>query len=222
MIEAAPYTRQRLTPDRWKVIRELLLAQPYIHDVQSWNGEATDYNLNEFRNQISVEMRSRRFDPRKSLAVRMCEAHHIPSSEVEFPWLNVGEPKTVAPVIFSRASRYRNTFFPWKQLFERYGNNAVFVGLEEEHRMFCQEVGRMPHFATADLLEAAKVIAGATLFIGNQSCPYAIAEGLKQNAILEVWREWPNCIYPRQNCWPIESGHETTPSLDMLTECCLS
>jgi len=46
-------------------------------------------------------------------------------------------------------------------------------------------------------LDLAQVISGADLFIGNQSCAYAIAEGLKKRAVLEVCTWLPNCLFHR-------------------------
>jgi hypothetical protein len=48
------------------------------------------------------------------------------------------------------------------------------------------------------------VIAGSRLFVGNQSCPAAIAEGLKRPMILEVYPALPNCCFERPdriNAW---------------------
>jgi hypothetical protein len=62
-------------------------------------------------------------------------------------------------------------------------------------------VARIP---TSTLLQIARVIAGSRLFVGNQSCPAAIAEGLKHSMILEVYRDLPNCCFERVeriNAW---------------------
>jgi NAD(P)-dependent dehydrogenase (short-subunit alcohol dehydrogenase family) len=48
-------------------------------------------------------------------------------------------------------------------------------------------------------VELAQMIANSALFIGNQSCPNSIAEGLKHDSILEVSLESPDCIYRRAN-----------------------
>ena len=60
-----------------------------------------------------------------------------------------------------------------------------------------QEVALTEAYKTKGLLEAAQVIAGAKLFVGNQTATHAIAEGLKKPIVLEVWREGPNCIVHR-------------------------
>jgi hypothetical protein len=45
-----------------------------------------------------------------------------------------------------------------------------------------------------DLLEAAEIIAGAEIFIGNQSACNAIANGLGKKVILEVCNYAPDCF----------------------------
>jgi len=49
------------------------------------------------------------------------------------------------------------------------------------------------------MLVLGKVIAGCQLFVGNQSSPYAIAEGLKKATVQEMSTECPNCVFVRTN-----------------------
>jgi ADP-heptose:LPS heptosyltransferase len=64
-------------------------------------------------------------------------------------------------------------------------------------------------------MELARVIAGASVFIGNQSAPMAIAAGLGKNLIEECWQGNPNCLFPkRKNAifWGVDT---TSASLDI-------
>jgi hypothetical protein len=118
---------------------------------------------------------------------------------VEKQWLKV-TPKPVAEVVISRSNRYKNPWFPWKKIIQKYKKKAVFVGIPEEYKLFCKRLNNreIPHHKTKDLLELAEVIAGSQLFIGNQSAPYSIAEGLKVNCIQETSCRIPACIFPRE------------------------
>jgi hypothetical protein len=82
---------------------------------------------------------------------------------------------------------------------EAHRHESCFIGLQEEHLAFVEAFGEVPYLPTADLLEAARVIRGSRLFIGNQSCCFAICEGMKHPAVLEVWRSYPNCCIERDN-----------------------
>ena len=53
-------------------------------------------------------------------------------------------------------------------------------------------VPQIRHRPVKDFLEMASVIAGAKLFIGNQSFPFSLAEALKVNRLLEVHFQCPN------------------------------
>lgn len=204
LIEAAHYTRQQLTPDKWCGIDELMRRQPYIADVRPWRqGEPVNYNLNDFRARLFQALRVG-IGKDKHLSEWMCEAHGVPFSVCNEPWLTIEDPIEAAPVVFARAGAgrpqhqvYQNASFPWHKVWAKYGKDAVFIGTDFEHEIFSGTCGAVPHYKTKTLLEAARVIAGAKLFVGNQTATHAIAEGLKKNIVLEVWLEGPNCIMKR-------------------------
>ena len=77
----------------------------------------------------------------------------------------------------------------------------VFVGTEGEHLAFNAALNgqSVPWCHTRNLLYLAEVIAGAKVFIGNQSTPLAIALGLGKNCITEAWPHNPNCNLHRQS-----------------------
>lgn len=201
LIEAASYTRQSLTPDKWCGIEELLIRQPYIADVRAYRpGEPVTYNFNDFRARLGPAL-SMGVGREKHLTHWFCETHGVPNSVIDAQWLHLDDPNAVARVVFSRAGAgrkqghvYQNPAFPWHFIWEKYHKDAVFVGSDHEHEIFCATCGKVPHYKTKTLLEAARVIAGADLFVGNQTATHAIAEGLKKRIILEVWPGGPNCL----------------------------
>lgn len=202
-IEPANYTRVKLTPDKWHGIDLLLKQQAYVSDVLPWNGQRTDYNLNDFRAMMSKAV-SRGKSKDVCLSDWVLDTHGVQRSERDRQWLTV-EPLKIAPVVISRAGagresrhRYHNYQFPWNRVVEKYSDAAVFIGTEPEHREFCDVFGNVPWHPTADLFEAARVIAGCDLFVGNQSCPHMIAQGLFKNIVLEVWPQGPNCCFHRK------------------------
>jgi hypothetical protein len=88
--------------------------------------------------------------------------------------------------------------------------------MPKEHEAFTKTVGPIEHYPTADYLELARVIAGCSLFIGNQSCPYAMAEGLKKNAILESFYHAPDCQFSRPNVQNHVTGRIKVVPLDEI------
>lgn len=197
--EAARYTRQYLVWDLWKPMVPLLMAQNYIRDVQPWVGQQTDYNLNDFRHNLALSIRSKELDSHiKSLCDWACESHGVPVEERDKAWLTVPEKRREASVVINRSLRYHNPRFPWASVVKRYGDDAVFIGHQEEYASFCSRFGAVPYLPTKNFLEAASVIAGCDLYIGNQSACYAICEGLKKQAILEVSPGGENCLFYRE------------------------
>jgi hypothetical protein len=206
---AAKWTRQRMTEALWANIAPLLEAQEYITGTAPWKGERVDHNLNDFRaayfsaiHKAGGKLIEPRFPIRRSIAEWICRQHGAPMDELAKPWLKV-EPVRVAEVIINRTDRYQNQAFPWRAILEASRGRHLFLGTETEAARFRKETGdpNVPWLSTPTLLKAAQVIAGADLFIGNQSACYAIAEGLKKNAMLEVCPWLPNCLFHRGNCW---------------------
>jgi hypothetical protein len=142
----------------------------------------------------------------------------IPYTSRTEPWLSIPEKREIAPVVIHRSTRYHAEDFPWLRVVETYGDDAVFVGEEVEHRDFTARYGRVRYYETHTFLELAQVIAGAILFVGNQSSPAAVAEGLKAKKILETvprdhWA-W-NCHWERPG---VIHGYDASVELPPLSD----
>jgi hypothetical protein len=199
-IEAATYTREMLTPDRWCGLDKILKEQPYIKDVLEWPRNQTTFNMNDFRNRLFKSVRVG-LAKDKSLVDWQLEQYRLPSKEKDTAWLEFKEPIKAARVIFSRSGAgrtrmhtYQNPRFPWHYVWEKYRKHAAFVGTPDEYTVFCATCGKVPHVPTADLYEVARVIAGCDLFVGNQSCCFWLAAGLFKPTVLEIWPEGPNSL----------------------------
>ena len=76
---------------------------------------------------------------------------------------------------------------------------------DEEHEDFVKLTGfNVSYYPVKNFKELADVIAGADLFMGNQSAAYSIAMGLGKSAVLETIKIKPlqnnECYFPRDNC----------------------
>ena len=123
-------------------------------------------------------------------------------------WLEA-DAKTVAPVVINRTFRYRcpDGTGVWQNLLEQANirKNGVFVGTEDEHEDFIKRTGySVERYPVKDFKELADIIAGADLFMGNQSAAYSIAMGLGKSSVLETIKIKPlannECYFPRDNC----------------------
>ena len=192
-------TREKMTPERAALIIPLLESQPYIHSASfsQLKLPTVKYDLNQMRTIMRMEyVNGRQWI---NLAQIYLKGVGLDIGNDRKPWLEAS-PKAVAPVVIARSARHHSTKpFDWKRIVSTYRGQTVFVGTKDEHAEFCSKFGRIPHEQTANLLELARVIAGAKLFVGNQSCPYWIAEALKKQAILEVHQPIPNSMFNRQD-----------------------
>jgi len=195
-----------MTEAKVQSLRSLLIKQDYIEDVRWLKPEDhVDVNLNDFRAAYFRDFKKLDFPKERNLCEWILRTHGCDPDEQNKQWLNV-EPNRIAPVIVNRTGAgrrahhvYRNRQFPWREIVEKYGDDIAFVGTSAEYADFCMRFGDVYFAATPDLLAVARAIAGAELFIGNQSCAYAIAEGLKKPAILEVCPWLPNCLFHRSD-----------------------
>lgn len=204
------WTREPMTEEKVRSLRSLLTKQLYVEEVRWLDDEMLRHgeslaNLNDFRAEYFRTFKNPDFPKRRNLCEWILRTHGCDPNEQNKQWLSV-PPNPVARVIVNRTGPgrkathvYQNGRFPWARVVEKYKNNMAFVGTPVECKYFVKHFGMVPYYPTDNLLELARVIAGADLFIGNQSCAYAIAEGLKKPAILEVCPWLPNCLFYRED-----------------------
>jgi predicted GH43/DUF377 family glycosyl hydrolase len=194
LMSPKPEVREPMNKKLVENIAPLLLAQPYVKAVYFVERmPIVNYDLNLFRNFAGNS---------KHLMAQSLDACclHAPTFFNDLtPWLDVDPIVTRHSVVVSRSHRWRNPEFPWPRILDEFRGKIVFVGTVEEHSSFIHDFERVPYLPTANLLELARVIAGCHLFVGNQSCPYSIAEGLKVNTIQETSPQLPNCMFHRPN-----------------------
>lgn len=177
--------------DRIPLIKRLFESQSYVEAVLPWNGEYIDYDASDFR---SAGM------PFGVTLGRLHADYVGLSPNLNERWLDVpADPRSKGKIVVARSPRYRNLRFPWASIVQQYSKDILFVGLPSEYEDFCRMFGDVDYCSTNDLYEVACLIEGCDTFIGNQSSPNAICEGLKHKSILEVCLRAPDCIYPRDN-----------------------
>lgn len=219
LIDVPGMTAHGMTLERAKLIESLLKAQPYIQRVEFGGRLGTD------EGDSIVDLNTFRYMPRdlcnEWLPNHYLDVHHVHRSAAYEPWLTVDGLGCPTGVLIARSARYHNPRFPWRRVVEQYRDYAMFIGTPVEHAAFNLEFDAdLPHLLTDDLLEVAEAINACTLFVGNQSCPLAIAEGLKVPVICEVCPYCPNCISPRADFWAGRDEHLILPDLENLNALC--
>jgi hypothetical protein len=180
--------RVGMTKRDYDNIRPLLMAQPYIYDVQPWVDQkfAVDLDL-PYKVDVNIPYG---YIPRWF-------SHCFPdmASDLGEKWLETHKSDMYRnTVVINRTSRYTNPIINYKFL-KPYQNDIVFVGHIDEYLKFCKENDLdVLRFEAADLFDVAFIINSCKFFIGNQSLCFAIAEGLKVPRVLEASATLPNVI----------------------------
>lgn len=195
---------------RAKALIPLIEAQPYISDcrLSEQDVDCDFVNFRHFHRNTHSLLASH-------LAEYQLQTGNVMTVDGSKPWLTAtASPISTGRIVVAKSHRYGNLDFPWTKIVRHYGKRLLFVGNVEEHASFVQSYGWVKYQKTADLLEVAQLIAGAALFIGNQSSPLNIAFGLGADIIEEVCAHQPDCIYPRKNVQYVCDGSCILPDID--------
>lgn len=171
-----------------KLLTPLLESQPYIRKVLHWNDNPVIVDMDYFR-KVEVGI--------LNLCEKILYSFSVPFSETNMPWISVAEKK-VAPFVFARSFRYRNDDMDYCKFID-HKNDCIFVGLEEEHKDFCERFTEIPYYPVKNLLELAEVINGSEVFYGNQSSPMAIAISMHKKIVQESFKSHPDCVFDQKN-----------------------
>ena len=98
-------------------------------------------------------------------------------------------------VLVGRSSRYVNKELDYQVLAD-YEIKCGFVGTRQEHELFCHDFPELAisYVPTVNALETAHYIANSTVYLGNQSFFFSLAESLQHPRVLEVFEPVPNVI----------------------------
>ena len=168
-----------------QMLTPLLLHQPRIEAVSVYNNEAVDYNLDLFRDYS--------FPLDRGSIVRWYFYVYGITADTSKPWLEAPKDDYYSnAIVIARSHRYQSPVVDYSFL-KRYAN-LIFIGVPEEYESMKQMLPDIVYKPVSDFLEMATIINSCRLFIGNQSFPFSIAEGLKVKRLLEVYYKAPNVI----------------------------
>lgn len=174
-----------LTEKSVEMLAPLLLAQPEFAVCDILTDQKIDYDLDEFRKYP--------FDYNTNHICRWYFHMYGITADLGKPWLTVTPDLSFKnEIVIARSFRYRAPGISYDFLQAYPG--ITFVGLKEEYEDMKKAIPALKHRPIADFLEFAQIIAGCRFFIGNQSFPFAVAEGLKVKRALELCFECPNVI----------------------------
>lgn len=178
----------------FKMIKPLLLAQPYIKSVKAWQGEEVHINLDRIR-----ELNGAIGMPYGDIRRWIMYAYPDLAADTSQPCLSVPDVEPDSQIgeygdyiLVNRSERYLNNRVSY--MFLKKYPKVIFAGTPGEYAIFQQMVPTAFHLAPENFLELAQWIKYAKLFVGNQSFCYSIAEQMKTPRVLEVCNYAPNVI----------------------------
>jgi hypothetical protein len=202
----APFHQGRMNNQDFEFMRSFFESQSYITKFSRYDDSVDlSHDLDDFRPAFVHH-------PGNYVDI-YCKAFGITDPDIQkqirtSPWLTVPEPKTFPgkQYVINRTARWipGNHNTSWDRLAENgVADQAVFVGLPEEHAEFESKLNwKIDYHPVKDMLELASVIAGAKMFIGNQSVALSIAIGLGVAYGCEARRDLPDsrneCYFPDQ------------------------
>lgn len=172
------------------MLQPLLLHQAQVVSCDVYQHQPVDVDLTWFRRYP--------FNYRTSHISRWYFHTFGVSGNLGLPWLQAPKnPEFSNAIVLARSHRYRQPGIRYNFLsqYER----CVFVGLEDEYMDMKAMIPALEYQPVRDFLELATIINSARFFIGNQSFPFSIAEGLKARRLLEVFHLSPNVIVEGEN-----------------------
>ena len=193
-----------------RMMIELLETQDYIHRAALYGGEPVNYDLDRFRDKafpvhvfniiqaetdkaagllfgnLATDIR-RRIIPK--LEIDMAQFHWesiglAGRADLDIPWMNGIPQKPIAEIVICKTSRYSGKL-NWRGLKE-YASRSVFVGMEEEWQAFRSAYFDVEFYKVCNLLDFAQVVAGAKLYVGNQSFGLALADAMLIPRVAEL------------------------------------
>lgn len=167
-------------------LKSLLYTQDYIQEIEAYSGQ--DFE--------SFDYCPGRYDE-CPLLWKSCwtsihnEFFNLPEEYEYGPWLKVEpDPRMNEKVVIHRARKVNSMGYPdrctdiidWDHLIQN--NDCVFIGFETwQYDLFVQEISsdsasKLEFIVYDSILDFCRAVAGAKIFIGNQSSPLAIAQAL--------------------------------------------
>jgi hypothetical protein len=167
------------------MLSPLIASQDYIHSCETYADQQIHIDLDYFRaGLVPLD---------KGNIARWCGYITGVNPDLYKNWLTV-EPDTsyADMVLIARSGRYQNITVNYAFL-NKYPN-LKFIGVEAEYKEMKQSIPNLTWLQVNDFLQLAQMVAGCKFFIGNQSFPFSIAEGLKVPRILELSLDTINVV----------------------------
>lgn len=185
-----PLGKVRLNNEVADMLRPLLLAQPYVESCEIFRDQKIDIRLDQFRDFPLYQGDIARW-PSYTIGLR---------PDLTESWLR-SKPNSdfEESIVVARSARYNNLFADYSFLNDF--SNLIFVGVSSEYEAMRKFLPRIEWLKLNNFQELGECLSGCKFFIGNQSFPYSVAEGLKIPRVLEQSFDVSNVVPSGKNAY---------------------
>lgn len=187
LVKWADRTCTKLNKETIAQIKNFLEKQHPITRVEFWNGQAVDYDLDEFRRHIKYN----------NLAISHLVAFAQDQNIAAEPWLIYDKKRALPkPIVITRSVRYHGHFSYWEHQLPKIKNDAIFVGLPKEYEIFLYTFGQeIEYYPTPTISDLIETVYSCEEIYCNQGLPHALAEGFHKKLTCEVYRVYPAAVF---------------------------
>ncbi|MRS02166.1 hypothetical protein EG832_02885 [bacterium] len=187
ILDPEPNYGTKMNRNLCHAVGKLLQSQGISYELANNYVGPIDYDFDKFRSD-GIDLTYSHLSEAQAKAMNV-------EADLSEQYIEILDPIRVADIVISRSARYHNHSFDWYNLLKDVKIPIAFVGLKQEYESFLKKtmLRNVSYYPTDDFYHLARVIAGAKVFIGNQSAPFAVAEGLKVHRIQETFKYVPNC-----------------------------
>jgi hypothetical protein len=178
-----PLSNVMLNEQTFNMLKPLLLSQPKINSCSIFENQKIDIDLDKIREYPLLLDRGN--------IARWYSLVFPVGVNLSNPWLFTKSNNDLSETILvARSLRYQSPNINY-QFLQKYPK-VSFVGIEQEYNEMKKQIPNLNYLPVKDFLELSILIASCKFFIGNQSFPFSIAEGLKVKRLLEICYWCPN------------------------------
>lgn len=178
-----PLNGVMLNEKMYQMLEPLLSLQSYIKSCSVYTNQKIDFDLDLIRIYP--------FPTSKGNICRWYFYLYATRADLSVPWLQAQPDNNWNEhLVIARSQRYNAPAISYSFL-KKY-KKKIFVGVEQEWKEMKKMLPDIEYIPVNNFLQLATIIAGSKLFIGNQSFPFSLAEGMKVNRLLEVYHQCPN------------------------------
>jgi hypothetical protein len=198
-------------PHLYSNLKDLLILQPYIHEVREYPSGLPYMQLAPGIH-IDYDLDRHRLQPSKGLihiVKRFLDTFDIKIPNWKDPWLVVDDvpcPVKGEFLLINFTNRHLTneqlgikSRVDWKQVYYSIEEKKYFVGTEKEHEYFCKTFGPIDYIHTENVLELARVVRDAKKVYCNQSLVLALSQSLGKTYFLDVKPGKRNCLIGTPN-----------------------